>query len=129
MVIKLSRFGKFLSCSGYPECKSARPLHQDPEKEKELEVLKEEFKDEKCEKCTSEMVVKTGRYGNFLACSNYPKCKNTKPILKTTGVKCPDCKKGELVEKRTKKGRIFWGCERYPKCEHASWKDPRKKEE
>jgi DNA topoisomerase-1 len=129
MVIKLSRFGKFLSCSKYPECKNARPLERDEEKEKEMEILAEEFKNEKCEKCGAAMIVKSGRFGNFLACSKYPDCKNTKPILKTIGMKCPACGKGEVVEKRTKRGKIFYGCERYPKCDFASWKDPREKEE
>jgi len=128
MVIKLSRFGKFLSCSGYPECKNAKPLEKDPEKEKEMEVLQKEFQNEKCEKCGQPMIVKIGRFGNFLSCSDYPKCKSTKPILKTIGMKCPDCKKGEVIEKRTKRGKIFYGCENYPKCKWASWDNPLKKD-
>lgn len=127
MEIKLSRYGKFLSCTGFPECKNARPLNENPEEKAELEMLEKEFKDEKCEKCGAEMVVKKGRFGTFLACSGYPKCKNTKPILKTTGIKCPECKKGEIVEKRTKRGRVFWSCERYPDCEYSSWERPGEK--
>lgn len=125
MEIKLSRFGKFLSCTGFPECKNAKPLHNDPEKEKEMELLTAEFANEKCEKCGAKMVVKTGRFGTFLACSGYPKCKNTKPILKTTGIKCPKCGKGEIVEKKTKRGRTFWGCETYPKCDYSTWEKPK----
>lgn len=78
-----------------------------------------------CERCGRPMVVKVGRFGRFLACSGYPKCKNTKQIVGRTGITCPECKQGELVSRRTKKGgRNFWGCERYPKCKYASWKWP-----
>ncbi len=124
MEVKLSRYGKFLSCTGFPECKNAKPLHEDPEEKAETEALEKEFANEKCEKCGAKMVVKKGRFGNFLACSAYPKCKNTKPILKTIGVKCPQCGKGDVVEKRTKRNRIFWGCERYPDCDYSSWEKP-----
>lgn len=123
MVIKLSRAGKFLSCSDYPTCKFAKPLVT-PEQEEKLEQLKDEYKDEKCEKCGSQMVVKTGRFGQFLACSHYPECKTTKAIQKTMGITCPDCKEGELVERKTRKGRTFFGCNKYPKCKFASWKQP-----
>ncbi|TES97305.1 type I DNA topoisomerase [Patescibacteria group bacterium] len=121
MVIKLGRFGKFLSCSGYPECKNAKPL---PEQQKEEEKLQKEYADEKCEKCGAPMVLKRGRFGRFLGCSKYPDCKGIKPISKKTGVKCPKCKKGELVEKTTKKGRTFYACDQYPKCDHAVWNKP-----
>ena len=120
MVVKLGRNGKFLSCSKYPECKNARPLKEDLEKEKELQ---KEFKDEKCDKCGGQMVVKRGRFGEFLACSNYPKCKNTRPLAHALKVKCPDCG-GELVEKRTKRGKVFYGCNNYPTCKFATWKKP-----
>lgn len=120
MVVKLGRNGKFLSCSKYPECKNARPLKEDLEKEK---ALQEQFKDEKCDNCGSQMVVKNGRFGEFLACSNYPKCKTTRPLAHALKVKCPECGK-DLVEKRTKRGKIFYGCTGYPKCTFASWKKP-----
>ncbi|RYM07193.1 type I DNA topoisomerase [Sporolactobacillus sp. THM7-7] len=87
-----------------------------------------EIKDEpagiKCEKCGHEMVYKMGRYGKFLACSNFPACRNTKPILKKIGVACPKCGKGEIVERRSKKRRIFYGCDRYPECDFVSWDKP-----
>ena len=121
MVIKLGRFGKFLSCSGYPECKNAKPL---PEQQKEEEKLQKEYADEKCEKCGAPMVLKRGRFGRFLGCSKYPDCKGIKPINNKTGVKCPKCKKGELVEKTTKRGRTFYACDQYPKCDHAVWNKP-----
>ena len=85
--------------------------------------LQKEFKDEKCDKCGSPMVVKNGRFGEFLACSAYPKCKTTRPLAHALKVKCPECG-GDLVEKRTKRGKIFYGCTNYPKCTFATWKKP-----
>ncbi|MFC7392538.1 type I DNA topoisomerase [Scopulibacillus cellulosilyticus] len=94
----------------------------------EKEMKEVEIKDEpagiECDKCGSEMVYKMGRYGKFLACSNFPDCRNTKPILKKVGVTCPKCKEGEIVERRSKKRRIFYGCERYPECDFVSWDKP-----
>ena len=77
-----------------------------------------------CEKCGEKMVIKYGRFGKFLACSNYPECKNTKPILKEIGVKCPHCKDGEVVERKTKKFRTFYGCNTFPECRFVSWDKP-----
>ncbi|MDN6161329.1 MAG: type I DNA topoisomerase [Atopostipes sp.] len=94
--------------------------------EEEMEEV--EIKDEPagfdCEKCGSPMVIKMGRYGKFYACSAFPDCRNTKPILKKIGVTCPTCGKGEVVERKTKKNRLFYGCERYPDCEFRSWNKP-----
>jgi DNA topoisomerase-1 len=116
MIIKWGRNGRFMACSGYPECKNTRPLEEEAE-------LYQHHVGEKCELCGGEMVVKSGRFGTFLGCSNYPKCTNTKPI--TTGIQCPKCKEGSLVERRTKKRkRIFYGCSRYPECDFASWDKP-----
>lgn len=77
-----------------------------------------------CEKCGHPMVLKFGRYGKFEACSNFPECRNTKPHLVKLGIACPSCEDGELVERRTKKGRVFYGCSNYPECEWSSWKRP-----
>lgn len=97
------------------------------EKEKTVKKQKtEEPTDEVCELCGKPMVIKLGRYGRFLACTGFPKCKNTKPFLKTTGLVCPECKKGELVERTTRRRRTFWGCSTYPKCQYATWDDPTK---
>jgi len=114
MVIKWGRNGRFLACSAYPECRTTRPLGGEGEA---LET------DEKCEKCGSPMVIKTGRFGRFLACSGYPGCKNTKPL--PTGVKCPKvgCD-GDVVEKRSRKGKVFYGCTKYPGCDFVSWYKP-----
>ncbi|MGM7701159.1 type I DNA topoisomerase [Pseudalkalibacillus sp. Hm43] len=101
--------------------------------EKKLKIAEEEMKEveiqdepagENCEKCGSEMVYKMGRYGKFMACSNFPDCRNTKPIVKEIGVKCPKCKEGNIVERKSKKRRIFYGCDRYPSCDFVSWDKP-----
>jgi DNA topoisomerase-1 len=119
MVVKTGRFGKFLACSNYPECKNIQPLIVTEE-----EYKAEETK-EKCPKCNSPLIVKTGRYGKFLACSGYPNCKFTKPIQKSIGMKCPKCKEGDIVVKKSKRGKIFWACNRYPECDYASWEKPK----
>jgi len=80
--------------------------------------------EEKCEKCGAPLVIKIGRYGKFLACSRYPECKNTKPYLETTGKKCPECKKGEVIKRKNKKGQVFYGCSRYPQCRWVADKEP-----
>ncbi|MBF4499929.1 type I DNA topoisomerase [Savagea sp. SN6] len=86
--------------------------------------IKDEPAGEDCEKCGSEMVYKMGRYGKFMACSNFPECRNTKAIVKKIDVKCPTCKEGEVVERKSKKRRIFYGCDQYPECEYVSWDKP-----
>jgi len=121
LVIKLGRYGKFIACSDFPKCKYSKPLALTKEEE-----IAEEVK-EKCEKCGGNMVIKEGRFGKFYACENYPKCKNTKPIVKTIDMACPECSEGKVVQKRTKRGKIFWGCSNYPVCKYASWEDPSKK--
>ncbi|MFA5130156.1 MAG: type I DNA topoisomerase [Patescibacteria group bacterium] len=118
MVVKAGRYGKFLGCSGYPECKNIRPLKgQEPRKEPEPT-------DEICDKCGAPMVKKVGRFGPFLSCSKYPECKNIKSILIPTGVKCPKCEKGDIVQKKTKRGKLFYACSRYPDCDQAFWDKP-----
>lgn len=93
------------------------------EEMKEIEI-KDEVSDEICEKCGKNFVYKMGRFGKFLACSGFPDCRNTKPIIIDTGVACPTCKDGQIVERRSKKGRIFYGCNQYPECEFVSWDKP-----
>jgi DNA topoisomerase-1 len=136
LFIRLGRYGKFMACSGYPECKYSRPLDAvkaDGEVAKEDGGMESIAKAEatKCDKCGGKMILKEGRFGKFIACENYPKCKNTKTIVQSSGIKCPECGEGEVVERRTKRGRMFWGCSRYPGCKYASWTDPKaeKKEE
>jgi DNA topoisomerase-1 len=112
MIIKLSKNGKFLACSGYPKCKNTKSL------ESEIEEI-----DEKCPNCGSAMQIRRGRFGRFIACSNYPDCKTTKSV--STGVKCPeeDCD-GELVERTTRRGKLFFSCSEYPACDHSNWNRP-----
>lgn len=93
------------------------------EEMKEIEI-QDEVSDELCEKCGRHMVYKMGRFGKFLACSGFPDCRNTKPIVKGTGVTCPKCKEGHIVERRSKKGRVFFGCDHYPDCDFVSWDRP-----
>ncbi|MFU0761058.1 type I DNA topoisomerase [Staphylococcus pasteuri] len=94
------------------------------EEEMEKIEIKDEPAGEDCEVCGSPMVIKMGRYGKFMACSNFPDCRNTKAIVKTIGVKCPTCKDGDVVERKSKKNRIFYGCSNYPECEFISWDKP-----
>ncbi|WP_270181855.1 type I DNA topoisomerase [Alkalihalobacillus sp. CinArs1] len=96
------------------------------EEMKEVEI-KDEPAGEDCEKCGSPMVIKMGRYGKFMACSNFPDCRNTKPILKEIGVDCPKCKEGNIVERKSKKNRLFYGCDRFPECDFLSWDKPIKR--
>ncbi len=104
-----------------------QPFQKDVEKAEE-EMEKIEIKDEPagfdCEVCGNPMVIKMGRYGKFYACSNFPECRNTKAILKKINVTCPTCEKGEIVERKTKRNRVFYGCERYPDCDFSSWDKP-----
>ncbi len=131
MIYKLGRFGKFLSCSNYPECKNAKPVEDNEVKEPQIdEELKKKLAGKKCDKCGKPMEIKMGRFGEFLGCSGYPDCKNIKPIIKLIGVKCPKCKDGQLVERRTRKGgRVFYGCNKFPKCRYATWTKPGSEEE
>lgn len=130
MMIKFGRYGKFLSCTNFPECKNAKPLDEatgkvDEAKEKELEDLQKKLGGKKCPKCGKAMEVKSGRFGEYLACTDYPKCKTSETILKTIGIKCPECNKGDLVERHTRKGgKSFYGCNKYPKCKFAVWEKP-----
>ena len=115
MVLKKGRFGQFMACTGYPECKTTRQLGQT---EKPADVLLEE----PCPQCSNKLVKKFGRFGEFVACSNYPKCKYVKQ--KTIGVKCPNCNEGEIIERRSKRGKTFYGCNRYPDCDFVAWGKP-----
>ncbi len=115
MVLKKGRFGTFLACTGYPDCKTTKQLGGT---QKKADVAL----DEKCPACDSNMVQKFGRFGEFVACSNYPTCKHVKQ--KTIGVKCPQCSEGDISERRSKKGKTFFGCTRYPECDFVAWAKP-----
>jgi len=115
MVLKRGRFGTFFACSGYPDCKTTKRIGGE---EKKPDVLLEE----KCPQCSSQLALKYGRFGEFTACSNYPACKYVKQ--KTVGVKCPECGEGEIIERRSRRGKTFYGCDRYPKCKFVAWSRP-----
>ncbi len=115
MVLKRGRFGQFMACTGYPECKTTRRL-DGPQKQADVPL------EEKCPQCGKNLVVKFGRFGEFTACSGYPECKYIKQKL--VGVPCPECKQGELAEKRSKRGKTFYGCIRYPECKFSTWQWP-----
>jgi DNA topoisomerase I len=115
MVLKKGRFGQFYACTGYPDCKTTKPIGG-PQKKPDKPL------DEKCPQCGNNLVMKTGRYGEFTACSNYPECKYVKQ--KTIGVKCPECSAGEIVERRSKRGKTFYGCNRWPDCNFVAWGKP-----
>jgi DNA topoisomerase-1 len=114
LVKKFGRRGPFLACPGYPECKYTRPVH-----DAELPTPV----DGTCELCGAPLVSRNGPYGRFISCSRRPECKFTKPI--TLGIKCPDCGEGEIAARRTRRGKTFYGCTRYPACTFAAWDKPR----
>lgn len=119
MAVKLGRYGRFIACTAYPECKNIKNINESGEVEKP----EDEKTNEVCEKCGAPMIVKHGRFGKFIACSKYPECKNTKQILNSTGVKCPECGEGDIVSRRGKRG-TFYGCSRYPDCKFTLWSRP-----
>ncbi len=122
MVIRWGRHGRFLACSGFPQCKNTKPLlAESTEHNKQGSEKITQETGERCEKCGSPMRIKVGRYGKFLACSRYPECKNTKPL--STGLKCPQ-DGGDIVERRFKRGKPFWSCGNYPACKFTLWYKP-----
>jgi DNA topoisomerase-1 len=114
VVIKYGRFGQFKACSGYPECKFRESL------------VKQESKplDEKCPQCGAQLVQKFGKYGAFVACPDYPKCKYIKKENAETGIDCPLACGGKLLRRKTRRGKLFFGCGNYPKCTFATWDEP-----
>ena len=119
MIIKWGRYGRFLGCASYPECKTIKSLNADDTSPPEPELT-----DTECDKCGKPMVIRTSRVGGkFLSCSGYPKCKNAKPI--PIGIDCPEAEcDGYLGERRSRRGKVFYGCSNYPKCEFSTWDKP-----
>jgi DNA topoisomerase-1 len=115
LIERRGRFGKFIACSNYPDCKYKRNL---PGSERAEDQPTEEI----CPTCARPMVIKHGRFGKFIACSGYPECKTTKPV--TLGIPCPECEKGQIAERRSRKGRTFFGCSAYPDCKFVLWQRP-----
>jgi DNA topoisomerase-1 len=116
MVLKKGRFGTFYACSGYPDCKTTKRIGDTAQKKPDV-VL-----EEACPRCGNKLAQKYGRFGEFVSCSTYPKCRYVKQ--KAIGVICPQCKQGDLVERRSKRGRNFYGCDRYPDCDFVAWGKP-----
>ena len=115
MVLKKGRFGTFYACTGFPDCKTTKPIGG-PQKKPDQPLP------EQCPQCGNHLVLKTGRFGEFIACSNYPACKYVKH--KTIGVPCPECQTGEIVERRSRRGKTFYGCNRWPECNFVAWGKP-----
>ncbi len=119
MIIKRGRFGRFMACSGYPDCKNTKPLAEEA-----AALGGVEMSHETCEKCGAPLAIKHGRFGPFLGCSKYPDCKFIKKIETKLNIPCPECKEGELVQKKSKRGKLFFACNRYPDCKFAMWDRP-----
>ena len=113
MIVKMGRYGKYLACPNYPNCKNIKPYS--------LAEGPEEVSDVKCDACAALMVYRTGPYGRYLKC---PSCGANKAIVIDTGIVCPKCHEGHMVQRRSHRGRIFYGCSRYPKCDMALWNEP-----
>jgi DNA topoisomerase-1 len=119
MALKKGRFGSFYGCTGYPECKNIRKIAKSGEVKTVIPPVEI---DEKCPTCGKNMAIRQGRFGEFTACSDYPKCKTIK--RETTGIACAKCGKGEIAVKKSKRGKVFYGCSNYPKCDAVFWDKP-----
>lgn len=122
LVKRLGRKGFFIGCTAFPECKYTRNVGDAKEQQQDAEVVK----DRKCPDCQAELVVRSGPYGKFIGCSQYPKCKHIEPLEQPTDTKiqCPECQEGSLLQRRTRKKKIFYSCSKYPKCKYALWEEP-----
>ena len=120
MVIKWGKLGSFLACSNYPECKNTQDFKKDDQGQ--IVIVPKEYTDKKCEKCANPMIIKSGKFGKFLACSDYPNCKFTQAI--TIGIHCPLCAEGEIAQKQSRYNRLFYSCNKWPACTFATWDKP-----
>lgn len=122
LAIRLGKAGRFIGCTNYPDCDYTRNLEQTTEEAAQEEIIS----DHRCPLCEGELLVKTGKYGKFIGCRNYPTCRHMEPLQRpaATGVACPQCQEGEIVEKRSRKGKTFYACNRYPTCQYALWNPP-----
>ncbi len=119
---RLGRNGYFIGCTGYPECDYTRNVDEEPGASQEPEIVEGRV----CPKCGSPLVVKRGRYGKFIGCSSYPDCRHMEPLEppEDTGVQCPECKQGSMLKRKSRTGKIFYSCSRYPECKYAVWNYP-----
>lgn len=124
--IKFGRRGRFIACSGYPECDYTRNLNETAEEAAKAAEEPTVVEGRSCPKCGGQLVYKQGRYGKFIGCANYPKCKHIEPLEppKDTGVLCPKCGKGHLIERKSRYGKLFYSCNTYPDCDYAVWNPP-----
>jgi DNA topoisomerase-1 len=124
LMIRLGKRGRFIGCSGYPECDYTRDLNETAEQK--AEEPPQVIEDRVCPNDGGQLVIKSGRYGKFIGCANYPKCKHIEPLEKPkdTGVACPVCKVGNLIERKSRYGKLFYSCSTYPKCTYATWNPP-----
>ena len=124
MVVKWGRNGEFIACPNYPECKNTKNFKRSDQGE--IEIAVEQEVNESCEQCGRPMLLRFGKFGKFFGCSGYPECKNIQPLQKPVdlGIKCPQCKQGNLKERKSRWGKIFYGCDKYPECKFASWDKP-----
>ncbi|MFC3908954.1 type I DNA topoisomerase [Legionella dresdenensis] len=120
--IRLGKRGRFIGCTGYPECDYTQDLGSPEGEKSEPDVVE----GRSCPACESALHIKTGRYGRFIGCSNYPQCKHMEPLEKPadTGVDCPKCHEGKILKRKSRKGKIFFSCANYPKCDYALWNEP-----
>ncbi|KTD28000.1 MULTISPECIES: type I DNA topoisomerase [Legionella] len=122
LAIRLGKRGRFIGCTGYPECDYTQDLNSNDGEKAEPEVVD----GRNCPDCGGSLHIKTGRYGRFIGCSNYPQCKHIEPIEKPadTGVECPKCHSAKILKRKSRKGKIFYSCGNYPKCDYALWNEP-----
>lgn len=121
---RLGRSGRFIGCTAYPECDYTRNINGEETSNNEPEVVE----GRKCPKCESDLWIRTGRYGKFIGCSSYPKCKHIESLEQptNTGVDCPKCNKGEILTRKSRRGKVFYSCSEYPDCDYALWNEPLK---
>lgn len=121
--IRLGKRDRFIGCTGYPDCSYTRAVEQKPEEaSQEAEIVEGRH----CPDCGGDLKIKHGRFGKFIGCNNYPKCKHIESLNKPmeTGVECPECKQGKIVKRQSRRGRVFFSCSRYPDCKYAIWNEP-----
>ncbi|MBL1293134.1 MAG: type I DNA topoisomerase [Thiotrichales bacterium] len=118
--IRLGRRGRFVGCTNYPECDYTRDMDGNSKDEPEI------VEGRKCPECESDLIIRSGRYGKFIGCSSYPDCKHMEPLEKPadTDVECPKCKQGNILQRKSRRGKVFYSCSRYPDCDYALWNEP-----
>jgi DNA topoisomerase-1 len=121
---RLGRNGYFIGCTGYPECDYTRNVDEDAATAAQPQIVEGRM----CPKCGSQLIIKRGRYGKFIGCSGYPNCKHMEPLEKPadTGVECPECKQATMLKRKSRYGKVFYSCARYPDCKYAVWNLPLK---